>query len=93
MKNCFIVCPIGNEDTETRKRSDSLYKHVILPVCKETGFEAIRIDKENTTGSITEEIFKHLNEDDLVIADLTENNPNAFYEMGYRSALNKPSHD
>ena len=91
MKNCFIVCPIGNEDTETRKRSDSLYKHVILPVCKETGFEAIRIDKENTTGSITEEIFKHLNEDDLVIADLTENNPNAFYEMGYRSALNKPS--
>lgn len=77
-------------NTKTRKRSDSLYKHVILPVCKETGFEAIRIDKENT-GSITEEIFKHLNEDDLVIADLTENNPNAFYEMGYRSALNKPS--
>lgn len=91
MKKCFIVCPIGNEGTETRKRSDSLFKHVILPVCKESGFEPTRIDKENTSGSITEEIFKHLIEDELVIADLTENNPNAFYEMGYRAAINKPS--
>lgn len=91
MKKCFVVCPIGNENSDTRKRSDLLFKHVISPVCKETDFEAIRIDKENTNGSLTEEIFHHLREDELVIADLTENNPNAFYEMGYRAALGKPS--
>lgn len=91
MKNCFIICPIGDNGSETRKRSDSLFKHVISPVCKECGFEPIRIDKENTNGSITDDILKHLMEDDLVIADLTENNPNAFYEIGYRTALNKPS--
>lgn len=91
MKKCFIVCPIGNEESETRKRSDSLFKHVIAPVCNECGFEPTRIDKENTNGPITDDIFKHLQNDDLVIADLTENNPNAFYEMGYRLALGKPS--
>lgn len=91
MKKCFIVCPIGNEESETRKRSDSLFKHVISPVCIECGFEPTRIDKENTSGPITDDIFKHLQNDDLVIADLTENNPNAFYEMGYRAALGKPS--
>lgn len=91
MKKCFIVCPIGSEESDTRKRSDKLFKHVISPVCKECNFEPMRIDKENTHGPITDDIFKHLKEDDLVIADLTENNPNAFYEMGYRAALGKPS--
>ncbi len=91
MKKCFIICPIGSEESDTRKRSDMLFKHVISPVCKECNFEPVRIDKENTHGPITDKIFKHLKEDDLVIADLTENNPNAFYEMGYRAALGKPS--
>lgn len=90
MKKCFIVCPIGDEGSETRKRSDKLFKHVITPVCKECDFEPTRIDKENKNGSITDGILKHLKEDDLVIADLTENNPNAFYEIGYRAALDKP---
>ncbi len=89
MKKCFFVCPIGNEGSETRKRSDSLLKHIISPVCKECGFEAIRIDQENTNGPITNDIINHLKTDDLVIADLTEGNPNAFYEIGYRSALGK----
>lgn len=91
MKKCFIVCPIGDEGSETRKRSDKMLRHVITPVCKECGFEPTRIDQENKNGSITDGILKHLNEDDLVIADLTENNPNAFYEIGYRAALKKPA--
>jgi nucleoside 2-deoxyribosyltransferase len=91
MKNCFIVCPIGTEGSETRSRSDKLFKHVISPVCKECDFTPIRIDMENTNGSITEEIITHICNDDLVIADLTDLNPNAFYEVGYRAALKKPS--
>ncbi|MEI3181010.1 MAG: nucleoside 2-deoxyribosyltransferase [Lachnospiraceae bacterium] len=91
MKKCFIVCPIGNENSDTRKRSDLLFKYVISPVCENTRFEPIRIDKESTNGSLTDEILQHLKQDDLVIADLTESNPNAFYEIGYRAALGKPS--
>ena len=91
MKTCFIVCPIGNEGSDVRKRSDTLFKHVISPVCKECSFDPIRIDKENTNGSLTEEIITHIKTDDLVIADITDLNPNAFYEIGYRAALNKPA--
>ncbi len=91
MKTCFIVCPIGNEGSDVRKRSDTLFKHVIAPVCQECSFEPIRIDKENTNGSLTDEIISHIQFDDLVIADITDLNPNAFYEIGYRAALKRPA--
>ena len=91
MKKCFIVCPIGDEGSETRKRSDKLLKHVLSPVCKECDLDLIRIDQENKNGSITDNILKHLKEDDLVIADLTEIHPNVFYEIGSRASLNKPA--
>lgn len=91
MKTCFVVCPIGDEGSDTRKRSDTLFKHIILPVCQACSFEPIRIDKENTNGSLTDEIASHISTDDLVIADITDSNPNAFYEIGYRAALKKPA--
>lgn len=91
MKTCFIVCPIGSEGSDVRKRSDTLFKHVISPVCQECSFDPVRIDKENTNGSLTDEIITHIKTDDLVIADITDLNPNAFYEIGYRAALKKPA--
>jgi len=91
MKKCFIVCPIGQESTDTRKRSDTLLNFILKPVCNECGFEVIRVDESNTGDSITKNIIEHLTHDDLVIADLSEQNPNAFYELGYRTALGKPT--
>lgn len=90
MKTCFVVCPIGNDGSEIRKRSDQLLKHIIEPVCLNNNFECIRVDKLNSSDCLTETILNYLKTADLVIADLTDHNPNAFYEMGYRSALNKP---
>lgn len=89
-KKCFIVCPIGNDGSDTRKRSDSLLKHIITPVCTSLGFEVIRVDQVNATDSINQTILDCLNTYDLVIADLSEHNPNAFFELGYRTALQKP---
>lgn len=89
-KKCFIVCPIGNDGSDTRKRSDSLLKHIITPVCTSLGFKVIRVDQVNATDSINQTILDCLNTYDLVIADLSEHNPNAFFELGYRTALQKP---
>ncbi len=91
MKTCFIVCPIGNDGSDTRKRSDTLLNYVLKPVCNECGFDAIRVDELNTGSSISQTIIDHLKTADLVIADLTDHNPNAFYELGYRTALGKPT--
>lgn len=91
MKKCFIVCPIGQDGSETRKRSDTLLNFILKPLCESCGFEAIRVDELNTGGSITQSILDYLFNSDLVIADLTEQNANAFYELGFRSALGKPT--
>ncbi|WP_410985945.1 hypothetical protein [Bacillus paranthracis] len=90
MKKCFIVCPIGSEDSPQRKRSDIVLKYIIEPVCNEFEFEVIRVDKINSVDRIDNTIIEHLKTAELVIADMTEHNPNAFYEMGFRHALGKP---
>lgn len=90
MKTCFIVSPIGDEGSDVRKRADQLYKYIIEPVCTNCGFEAVRVDQINQADSITQTIIDYLKNSELVIADMTGHNPNAFYEMGYRASTNKP---
>ena len=90
MKKCFVVTPIGNEGTEIRRRADQVFKYIISPVCEEMEFEPIRVDMVNQADSITQTILDYLNSAELVIADMTGHNPNAFYEMGYRAAVGKP---
>jgi nucleoside 2-deoxyribosyltransferase len=90
MKSVFYVCPIGNEDSPQRRRSDIVLKHIIEPVCNDLDFQVTRVDKLNSVDRIDNTILEHLNNSDLVIADMSEHNPNAFYEMGYRQALGKP---
>lgn len=90
MRKCFVISPIGDEGSEVRKRADQVFKYIIAPVCDETGFEPIRVDKLNQPDSITQTIIDHLMNSELVIADITGHNPNAFYEMGYRASTGKP---
>lgn len=90
MKTCFVVCPIGADGSETRKNSDTVLKHIIHPVCSQLEFDVVRVDKIYGTDRIDNTIYEHLKTADLVIADMSEHNPNAFYELGYRHALGKP---
>ena len=90
MKTCFIVSPIGDEGSDIRKRADQLFKYIISPVCKECEFEAIRVDQINQADSITQTIIDYLKKSELVIADMTGHNPNAFYEMGFWASTGRP---
>ena len=90
MRKCFVISPIGDEGSEVRKRADQVFKYIIAPVCDETGFEPIRADKLNQPDSITQTIIDYLLNSEIVIADITGHNPNAFYEMGYRASTGKP---
>mgnify|MGYP003877561775 CR=1 FL=1 len=88
--SCFVISPIGAEDSETRRRSDQLYDYIITPVVDVLGFNPTRADKISESGDITVQIIDHLIKDDLVIADLSEHNPNVFYELAIRHVTNKP---
>lgn len=89
-RTCFVIGPIGKADSLTRKRSDDLLKHIITPVMKELGIETERADRLAQPGNIPTQIIAKLNDADLVIADLTEQNANVFYELAIRHALTKP---
>lgn len=90
MKQCFIISPIGDDNSEIRKRSDQLLNHIIKPICEAENIKCTRIDQLAQSDTITESILKELQTADLVIADITDHNPNCFYELGYRAALEKP---
>lgn len=89
-KKCFIVYSIGDKDSEVRRHSDKLYRHIIKPVCDISRLLPVRIDKLNQPDLITDNIVEHLSSDDVVIADITGKDPNVFYEIGYRIALRLP---
>jgi len=89
-KICFVISPIGEEDSDTRKRSDQVLKHIITGAVEQLGYEVIRADKISEPGIITHQILQHIVDAPLVIADLTERNPNVFYELALRHAIRKP---
>lgn len=90
MRKCFVVSPIGAEGSEVRANADKLFKYIIKPVCESCDFDPIRVDQLNDANSITQTIIEHLENADLVIADISGHNPNVFYEMGYRARTKKP---
>lgn len=90
MEKCFIVSPIGGNGTATREHADTVQDYLIKPVCDELGLDAIRADQIPGSSKIDDEIFEHLSNDYLVIADLTDLNPNVLIEVGYRLRDGKP---
>lgn len=89
-KICFIVTAIGESGTPTRERADNVYKYLIAPVCEELGFKPVRVDHVNAVDNINETVINYLKTAPMVIADMTEHNPNAFYELGFRQARELP---
>jgi len=87
---CFVIAPIGESNSEERRRSNQVLEHIIEPVVAARGYKPVRGDQIATPGMITDHIVKHLVEDPLVIADLTGRNPNVYYELAIRHVTQKP---
>lgn len=78
----FVLMPFSAEFDDT-------YELAIKPACEQAGAYAERVDKQIFTGSILERVFNQISKADLIIADMSERNPNVFYEVGYAHALGK----
>ena len=87
---CFIIGPIGDTESAIRKRSDQIFNHIITPVAQECGYTTERADQIDRPGIITNQVIQHIVNDPLVIADLTDYNPNVFYELALRHIVRKP---
>jgi len=81
----FIIMPIRNADPENED-----IHHVIKRSCEQFGILAERVDEIQYAGQISEKIQGCIELSEFVIADLTHERPNVYYEIGYADAHNKP---
>lgn len=89
LKRCFVIMPISDVDGYAPGHFDRVFKHIIEPACRHSGYEAIRADVTAKTNVIIVDILKNALNCEMAICDLSARNPNVFYELGFRQAFNK----
>ena len=90
MGSCFVVMGFGKKtDFETGRTLDldKSYRTIIKPAVVDAGLECTRADEIPHSGIIDVPMYEQLLMADVVVADLSTSNKNAFYELGVRHAL------
>lgn len=80
----FVAMPYG---TKEGIQFNKVYSEYIKPALESVGFEVFRADEELRAGNIRTDMFQELLLADLVVVDLSIDNPNVWYELGVRHAL------
>lgn len=90
---CFVISPIGEAGSVTRKRADEVFETYIKPACDPLDYRAVR-GEMMSGGRITPDIEEALQTSPMVIAYLGSPklgwNPNVMYEYGHRKAVGLP---
>lgn len=87
--HAFVAMPFGvKKDSQGNEIDFSrVYTELIRPALEAAGLEVFRADEEERAGDIRTDMFQELLLADLVVADITLDNPNVWYELGVRHAL------
>ena len=90
MAKCFVVMGFGLKTDYRSGRKldlDKSYLNLIKPAVQDAGLECVRADEIVHAGIIDVPMYEQLLTADVVVADVSTMNPNAFYELGVRHAL------
>jgi len=77
---CFVIMPFNPD-------MDEVYTNCIKPTVVGLGLTCIRQDEVDVTGNIVQGIVESIANAKLIIADLTLQRPNVFYELGIANSL------
>jgi hypothetical protein len=69
---------------------NEVYSHVIKTVCQDLSVDAIRADEIYGPGIIIKDVIDRISESQVIIADISSENPNVYFEVGYALAMRKP---
>ncbi|MFA6598412.1 MAG: hypothetical protein WCS69_11855 [Ignavibacteriaceae bacterium] len=78
----FVLMPFDD-------KFNDIYKIGIKEACEKSGSYCERVDEQIFDGSILDRIYNQIYKADIIISDMTDRNPNVFYETGYAHALGK----
>ena len=82
--HAFVAMPYGTKDGID---FNAVYSELIRPGLQQAGLDVFRADQETRAGDIREDMFQELLLADLVVADLSIDNANVWYELGVRHGL------
>ena len=84
MANCFVIQPFDKGGP-----FDKRYHDVLEPAIKDAGLEPYRVDEDPATTILIDDIEKGIRDAEVCLADITTNNPNIWYEVGFALANGK----
>ena len=90
MPSCFVIMGYGKKTDFKQNKNfdlDKTYRNIIKPAAQMAGYTCERADEIQHAGVIDVPMYERLLTADLVIADLSTANVNAFFELGVRYAL------
>ncbi|MGA3303223.1 MAG: hypothetical protein ABSC72_08025 [Methylovirgula sp.] len=80
-KSCFVIMPFGKkQDIDFDYIHDTIFK----PTIRALALNGKRCDEVSKAGLIHKDMIERIISSDVVIVDITTNNPNVFYELGVR---------
>jgi hypothetical protein len=81
---CFVIQPFDKGG-----KFDKRYDDVFEPALKKAGIEPYRVDKDFSSIIPIKKIEERIRESSFCLADITTDNPNVWFEVGYAIAYNK----
>ncbi len=83
MTDGFVIMQIGDNEM------DAVYREVITPAITASGLTPRRVDAHNLGGLLQNEIASFIERSEIIVADLTNERPNCYLEVGYAIGLGK----
>jgi hypothetical protein len=79
----FVIMQIGNPEL------DKIYEDIFKPAIKAASLKPKRIDQDNTGYILKKEITDYIENAEIIVADITNERPNCYLEIGYAMGLDK----
>lgn len=77
MEKCFVIQPFDND------KYDKRFVDIFEPAITKAGFEPYRVDRDLSVRIPIDEIEKGITECEICFAEISTDNPNVWYELGY----------
>ena len=84
MPTCFVIQPFDSG------KFDKRYKETFAPAIIAAGFQPYRVDEDQRADVLITSIEDGIRSASVCLADITTDNPNVWFELGFAFAANRP---